>query len=534
MLAVLFTATLGAQDFKVKVDTSKEPVGDGPFSPSVEGLSGFTCPEWFRDAKFGIWAHWGPQCQPESGDWYARNMYIEDGNQYDHNIELHGHPSEFGFKDWIHEWKADRWNPDSLIHFYQQCGAKYFFTLANHHDNFDLFDSKYQQWNALNMGPEKDIVGGWEKAARKYGLHFGVSVHASHAWTWYETSRGSDTKGPLAGVPYDGWLTKEDGTGTWWEGYDIQDLYEQRHPLSKDNGAWQWEEDAVTTPDQAYCDRFYNRTIDLIDKYNPDIIYFDDVYLPLWPVSDAGLKIAAHMYNKSASENGGVNQAVVTGKGLNEVQKKTILWDVERGAPDGIQDLPWQTCTCIGNWHYSKWLYYDDKYKSAQQVIRMLVDIVSKNGNMLLSVPIRGNGTIDPIEIRVVSEIGEWLKINGESIYGTRPWKVFGEGPAVDQAKPLNTFGFNEGGETYSGSDIRFNCKGDKTIYVTVMSGIEGRTVVKSMGRKGGLLGKKKIRSVQMLGCDEKIEWKQGDDALVIEKPSAAGIQGITVFKVSL
>ena len=533
-LVVIASSALNAQDFKVVVDTSAEPVGEGPFSPTVEGLSGFTCPDWFRDAKFGIWAHWGPQCQPEDGDWYARNMYIEDGYQYNHNIEVHGHPSEFGFKDWIHEWKADKWDPDSLIHFYQQCGAKYFFSLANHHDNFDLFDSKYQEWNSVNMGPEKDIVGGWEKAARKYGLRFGVSVHASHAWTWYEKARGSDTKGPLAGIPYDGWLTKEDGEGTWWEGYDIQDLYEQRHPLSKDNGAWQWEEGLVTTPDQAYCDRLYNRTVDLIDKYNPDIIYFDDVYLPLWPISDAGLKISAHMYNKSASENGGVNQAVVTGKGLTAEQKKTILWDVERGVPDGIQDLPWQTCTCIGNWHYHKWLYYHDDYKSAPQVIRMLIDIVSKNGNMLLSVPLRGNGTPDPTEIKIVSQIGEWLKVNGESIYGTRPWKVFGEGPSVNPAKPLDTFGFNEGNEVYSASDIRFNCKGDKTIYVTVMNNIEGRTIVESMGRRNGLLGKKKIRSVQMLGSDEALVWKQQDDALVIEKPSREGIYGITVFKVTL
>lgn len=532
--AIFASLTLQAQDFKVTVNTSREPVGEGPFAPSVEGLSGFTCPEWFRDAKFGIWAHWGPQCQPGHNDWYARQMYLEEGEQYDHNIELHGHPSEYGFKEWIHEWKAENWNPDSLIHFYQQNGAKYFFALANHHDNFDLYDSRYQEWNSTNMGPEKDIVGGWEKAARKYGLRFGVSVHASHAWSWYEPSRGSDTKGPLAGVPYDGCLTKEDGKGTWWEGYDIQDLYEQRHPLSRDNAAWQWEEDKVTTPDQAYCDRIYNRTVDLYDKYNPDIIYFDDVYLPLWPISDAGLKIAAHVYNSSARANGGVNEAVITGKGLTPEQKKTVLWDVERGVPDGIQELPWQTCTCLGTWHYHKWMYYDDEYKSSLQVIRMLVDIVSKNGNLLLSVPLRGDGTPDPTEVRIVSEIGKWLDVNGESIYGTRPWKVFGEGPSTAARKELDTFGFNEGTERYVPGDLRFTCKGDRTVYVTVMSGLDGKTVITSMGRKNGLSGKKKVRSVQMLGSSEKLDWKQDDDALVIEKPSADAVQGIAVFKVSL
>ena len=216
-------------DFKVHVNTSSEPVAPGPYEPTVESLSAYQCPEWFRDAKFGIWAHWGPQCQPENGDWYARNMYEPHMRSYGYNIDVKGHPSEFGFKDWIHEWKAQNWDPDALIKLYAETGARYFMTLANHHDNFDLYDSKYQSWNSTVLGPEKDIVGGWAEACRKYGLRFGVSVHASHAWCWYEVSRGSDEKGVLKGVPYDGVLTAADGKGKWWEGLDPQELYEQRH-----------------------------------------------------------------------------------------------------------------------------------------------------------------------------------------------------------------------------------------------------------------------------------------------------------------
>ena len=350
-------------DFKVIVNTAREPVGDGPYEATVESLSAWECPDWFRDAKFGIWAHWGPQCQPEDGDWYARQMYIEGSQQYGYNIDTKGHPSEFGFKDWIHEWKAENWDPDALIKLYKETGARYFMTLANHHDNFDLYDSKYQSWNSVALGPEKDIVGGWAAACRKYGLRLGVSVHAAHAWCWYETSRSADTKGPLAGVPYDGWLTREDGKGTWWEGLDPQELYEQNHPLSKNNRAWNWNEDLVTPPDQAYCDKIYNRTVQLIDDYDPDMVYFDDTYLPLWPVSDAGLKILAHGYNHRSD-------LVFTGKVLTPWQKETLLWDVERGAPDAIQELPWQTCTCIGSWHYDKHLYYQDRYKTAAQVRR--------------------------------------------------------------------------------------------------------------------------------------------------------------------
>lgn len=521
-----------APEYKVRANTSKEPIHEGKYEGTPESLMDWECPEWFRNAKFGIWAHWGPQCQPEDGDWYARNMYSENDRMYKYQIDAMGHPSEFGFKDWIPLWKADQWDPDSLIHLYKDAGARYFFTLANHHDNMDLYNSRYQPWNTVNMGPEKDIVKGWADACQKYGLPLGVSVHASHAWCWYETSRGSDSKGPLKGVPYDGWLTKEDGAGKWWEGYDPQDLYAQNHPLSRNSRSWDWQEEDIVCPDQAYVDKFYNRTIQLINDYNPQMVYFDDTYLPLWPISDAGLDIVAHMYNKSMADNNGKNQSVVMGKILNDWQKKTILWDVERGAPDKIQELPWQTCTCIGQWHYDKHVYYNDGYKSAGQVIRMLVDVVSKNGNLLLSVPLKGNGSLDPTELAVVKEIGEWMKINSESIYDTRPWVVYGEGPSAQNSNPIRGQGFNEG-QRYSAADIRFNMKGKNTLYVTLMGVPEADVTVSSLG-SDCQNNKRRIKSVTLLGSNEKLTWKQTKDSLTINRPANMPSQEAIVFCVTL
>ena len=538
LLAVMATFAF-AQDntanphpsFKVFVDTGTEPIAPGPWAPTVESLSDWKCPEWFRDLKFGIWAHWGPQCEPEDGDWYARNMYTEGSNQYQYNIDAKDHPSLFGFKDWINEWKAENWDPDALVKLYADAGARYFFTLANHHDNFDLYDSKYQSWNSVALGPQKDIVGGWAAAARKYGLRLGVSVHASHAWTWYETSRGADKNGPLAGVPYDGWVTKEDGKGTWWEGLDPQELYEQRHPLSPSSRTWNWDEGRATPPDQAYCDKLYNRTVQLINDYDPDIVYFDDTYLPLWPVSDAGLKILAHGYNHSAARNGGQSQIVFTGKVLTDWQKNTLLWDVERGAPDAIQERPWQTCTCIGNWHYDKHIYYQDRYKSAATVVSMLVDVVSKNGNLLLSVPLRGDGTPDPTEIRIVKEIGHWMQVNGESIYGTRPWVIYGEGPTAQSSNPVRAQGFNEDRLKFSAADIRFAKKGDKVLYVTLLGVPEADVLVKALGSKTAQ-NTRKIKSVTLVGSEEKVAWTQSKDNLLIGKPTDIPAQEAVVYKV--
>lgn len=505
---------------------SGEAIAKGPFKPTWESLQNYKTPAWFRDAKFGMWAHWGPQCQPEAGDWYARGMYQEGSWQYKIHLQKYGHPSIFGFKDVINEWKAQHWNPEELVSLYKKAGAQYFMAMANHHDNFDLYDSRYQKhWNATKLGPKKDLIAGWAKAARNNGLPFGVSVHASHAWRWYEVAQRADKTGQYAGIPYDGKLTKADGKGKWWEGLDPQELYAQDHPLSKDSlddhsihNQWNWGNGAYA-PGKAYIEKFYNRTIDLINKYDPDVVYFDDSQLPLWPVSDAGLRIAAHLYNKSIKEHGEL-RAVINGKILDENQRRAMVWDIERGQANDIQPLPWQTDTCIGSWHYDRGVYERNGYKTAKTVIQTLVDIVSKNGNLMLNIPVRADGTIDEKERKIVEEIGAWMNANSESIYGTRPWKIFGEGPATTETAQLSGPGFNEGkGKPFGPSDIRFTVKGD-ALYAVVFGWPEdGKVRIKSLS-EGNVLRPGAINKVALPGGGE-LRFERTSEALEVVLPDS-------------
>ncbi len=522
-----------------------EPMQSGPFAPTWESLANYQVPAWFRDAKFGIWAHWGPQCQPEQGDWYARKMYEEGSDDYRHHVQRYGHPSRAGFKDVIHEWKAAKWDPARLLALYKRAGAQYFFALANHHDNFDLWDSKHQPWNAVRMGPKKDLIGGWAKAARAVGLRFGVSVHAAHAWTWYEPAQGADRAGPQAGVPYDGRLTRADGKGQWWDGYDPQDLYAQNHaPSVLANGPhafgrfWDWGK-GTSLPDAAYVAKLYDRTVDLINRYHPDLIYFDDTALPLWPVSDVGLRIAAHYYNANIAWHHGRLEGVLFGKVLNEQQRHALVWDIERGQSDRIEPLPFQTDTCLGDWHYKRSLFEQHQYKSAATVIHMLADVVSKNGNLLLNVPVRGDGTIDADEVAIVEEIARWTAVNGEAIFGTRPWAVAGEGPAMESAAPIQAQGFNEGtGKPFTARDIRFTTRREpvkgEVIYAILLGWPDSETIaIHALGAAAKRLdARTKIAAVSMLGSTETLRWSRTDAALEIARPRRAPSAPAIVFKI--
>lgn len=522
---IIFSLLL-ATIFFACTQVKHEKVSEGKYEATWESLSQYEqAPDWFRDAKFGIWAHWGPQCQPEAGDWYARGMYDEGSWQYNYHVGKYGHPSVFGFKDIINRWKAEKWNPEKLMELYKKAGAQYFFTLGNHHDNFDLWNSKHHRWNSVNLGPKRDIVGEWEKAARANEMYFGVSIHSAHAWIWYETAQRSDKKGNLAGVPYDGKMTESDGKGKWWEGYDPQELYAQNHELSegsedthKIHSQWGWQNGA-SVPTEEYCLNFLDRNIDMINKYNPDLVYYDDTGLPLWPISDVGLKAVSHFYNKSEKENNGLNKAVVLGKILSDEQKECLVWDVEKGAPDQIQEKPWQTCTCIGSWHYDRGIYDRNQYKSAETVVHMLIDIVSKNGNLLLSIPVRGDGTIDEKEELVLAGITAWMDINKETIYGTRPWKIYGEGPVSEESNPLHAQGFNEGKhKPYISEDIRFMTK-DGSLYAHVMAWPEnGKINIKSLAVENPLY-ENEIRSVQLIGSADDVKYQRTVDGLLVELP---------------
>ncbi|MFC0775134.1 alpha-L-fucosidase [Terrimonas alba] len=536
IVSVLLQHSMVAQNsYPVPVRPDKnERIAAGKFQPTWESLKQYETPEWFRNAKFGIWAHWGPQCQPGQGDWYGRFMYRQGSRQYNWHAEHYGHPSKAGFKEVFNSWKAEKWDPEKLVALYKRAGAQYFFAMANHHDNVDMWNSKYQQWNTVKVGPKKDILAGWAKAAKNNHLPFGLSVHAAHAWSWFETSQQSDTSGEYIGIPYDGKLTATDGKGTWWEGLDPQELYAQNHPLSEgskniDNihSQWNWNNGAAM-PSREYCEKFYNRTIDMINQFHPDLLYFDDTGLPLYPVSDAGLRIAAHFYNSNMTKNKGRLNAVLFGKILTEDQKDCLVWDVERGAPDKIQTLPWQTCSCIGEWHYNNAVYENNRYRSAKDVIHSLVDIVSKNGNLLLNIPVKGDGSIDEKEIAVLEGIAAWMDINKESIFNTRPWKVFGEGPAADAANPINAQGFNEGKIKFTSKDIRFNKKG-KILYMTLMGIPADDIVIKNLGASNA---PNKIAKIELLGSKEKVNWKQTAEFLKITKPPTIPNEIAIVYKV--
>lgn len=545
VMALCFLTPLAAQEeYPIPVLETDEPMATGRFTPDWTSLRTYEVPEWFTDAKFGIWAHWGPQCVEGSGDWMARELYIEGSSKARYHREHYGHPSEVGFKDILPLFRAENWNPEELLRFYkEECGAQYFFALGNHHDNFDLWDSRYQEWNAQQIGPKKDLLAGWAQAAKKVGLPFGISFHADHAWTWYEPSRRFDLKGDKRGVKYDGWLTKADGytlnadgTEKWWKGLDPQKLYAQDHDFSEhpwDNSTdelWGWGK-AANPPSQEFVTNFYNRTLDAINRYNPDLIYFDVTVLPFYPLSDAGLKITAHMYNhheQRTAKAGAAktpasmvqNPGVVFGKILDDEQKEALVWDVERGAPNQIMERPWQCCNCIGNWHYNTKTYERDQYKSAATVAKLLVDIVSKNGNMLLSVPLRADGTPDEKELAIMKEFGAWMKVNSESIVKTRPWKIFGEGPIANTPIEINAQGFNDGQYTAAGSEeIRFTqSKDGQTLYASALAWPADHQVQIQALKAGSELYPGKIKEITLLGYG-KVKFTRTGDALTVQLP---------------
>lgn len=497
-------------------------IAAGPFQPTYESLKQYKTPEWFRDAKFGIWAHWSAQCVPEQGDWYARRMYMQNDRDHDWHTEHYGHPSKFGFMEIDNLWRPDQWQPEQLMGLYQAAGAKYFFALANHHDNFDNYDSTYHPWNSTKIGPKRDIIGTWGRVARAHGLKFGVSNHSSHAWHWFQTAYGYDAVGPMANVRYDAYtLTKADGKGKWWEGLDPQVLYAGRSLVIPDGintieaqAAWhkaqdgRWhEEDPPENP--RFAELWYLRCKELFDKYDPDLVYFDDEELPL---GDKGRRVTAHLYNRSIAKHGSL-QSVVFAKKPSPAAMGAFTLDIERSRSTEIQAEPWQTDTCIGDWHYKRSIFEEHKYKTAETVITMLIDIISKNGNLLLSVPVRGNGAIDEDEHAFLQQLASWIPKHGEAIYGTRPYTVFGEGPP----EPIEK-NFSEKTRPHTAEDIRFTRKGN-AIYAFVLAWpTDGKVRVKTM-RKGGEHAPAAIRRVEMIGGSAPLRYTQSADALEVTMP---------------
>ncbi|WP_243348380.1 alpha-L-fucosidase [Parabacteroides sp. FAFU027] len=484
-------------------------VSEGPYPADWKGLSRiYSVPDWWREAKFGAWSHWDPQSMPEQGDWYARGMYMENSQQYNYQVQHFGHPSDSGYKDICQNWVIDKWNPEELINLYVEMGAKYFMAMGVHHDNFDCWDSKYQPWNSVNVGPKQDIVGTWEKIARQHGLRFGIGFHNTPGRTWgqFMTVRyTSDKTGPKAGVPYDALQTILDGKGTWWEGMDPVDLYGSKHD----------KKDPLLSP---YANQFMWRVDDAITKYHPDMIYFDEHAGD--SQTDLGVKMGlgflapqliANYYNKSLQWNSGNMDVVINLKAVggpyNSFQNspqllpfvdRSLVKSTEAIIESEITAYSFQTETSIAEWHYLT----GQKYKNAKEIIELLMQNVSRNGTMLLNITQHGRGDLDPEVIRICKDIGAWLKINGEAVYGSRPYEIFGDSTVL-----------------YTRSQGK--------LYATLLNWNGNPITLSALHINGATLGK--VSKVELLGSDTPIKFIQDDKGLTITpEKSPQALPGIT------
>lgn len=467
-------------------------IADGPFKGNMESLAGYMCPDWFRDAKFGIWAHWGPQAVPMAGDWYARRMYQQGNDGYAWHTAHYGHPTKFGFKDIIPLWKAEKFDPDRLMTLYQRAGAKYFVSMGVHHDNFELWNSAHHRWNAVRMGPHRDIVKAWQEAARKHGLRFGVSEHLGASFTWFQDSHRADTTGPLAGVPYDG------------ANPEFQDLY--HFPANPGDTGWY-------SNDPRWHQEWFARIKDLVDHYHPDLLYTDGG-VPFG--NETGLAMIAHLYNTDAARRGTASEAVYTCK---EDGRNRWVDDVERGVMKGIREFPWQTDTSIGDWYYNRnW-----KFRPVSWVIHMLADIVSKNGNLLLNVVQRPDGSLDPEVETMLGELGAWMDVNGEAIYGTRPWLVYGEG-----ARRAKGGAFKED-VAYDARDIRFTTRHGILYAIVLGVPASGQVTIRSLAAAPGGGA---VTGVTLLGSGKLTGWKRETTGLVVGLPAGIASGPAIVLKI--
>jgi len=495
-------------------DTAPLTFAPGPYKAAAESFRQYVVPDWFRDAKFGIWAHWGPQCVPAHGDWYAHRMYEEGSRAYKSHLAEYGHPSKFGYKDIVKLWTADKLDPNYLLGLYKKAGARYFTSMGVHHDNFDLWNSKYQpRWNAVATGPKKDIVGQFQQAAQFHGLKFGVSDHLWFSYKFLAISKAFDREGTLTGVPYDGNDPR------------YEDLYH-------DPGAVKlaFEKPVVSEEgiSEAWKQRYFLRIKDMLTRYQPDLWYTDG---PL-SFGKAGLTLLAHHYNMSAAKNGGKADVVYTGKnppfaaGRNYTcDAGGCVLDLERGVAAGIMPDPWQTDTCIGGWFYDR----DVTYKTPKIVIDMLVDIVSRNGNLMLNFPLTNSGELDAAEMKILGEITAWMEVNSEAIHGTRPWKIFGAGPSTQAA----------GGEMnernrkpMTAGDVRFTAK-KNAVYAFVMGWPEKETLLAPLGTVGPQ-APGKIVNVELLGHEGRISWAQEAGGLRVQMPAEKPCDHAVAIKATL
>lgn len=478
------------------------------YQASFESLRNYQCPDWFRDVKFGIWSHWGPQSVPMCGDWYARNMYIQGSEQYEYHVRTYGHPSEFGYKDICALWKAEHFDPDALMEKYYRAGARFFVAQATHHDHFFNFASQYNHFNSVEVGPGKDICALWKAASEKWHMPFGLTEHLGASFAWWRSNKGADAYGPYKGIPYDG------NDPAYRHFY--HDNYEHV-AVPGEPDKWVW-----LTGNQDFREYWLKVAKEIIDKYQPDLLYSDSS-LPFGEGEDAGdeayrygLEAVAHLYNTSEKLHG-QNRAVYTQKNRSENIYRVGALDIERSQLEDISPVPWMSETCIGGWFYDR----KAKYKTPRHILDILVDTISKNGTLLINILQRPDGTIDAEADWILSELAEWFAINGEAVYGSRPWRVAGEGHAS-----VIIDGFREEQVAWDDDDFRFVQK-DGKLYAYVM---------KSVGRKNtvitSLREQEKVKSVRLLGHGE-VGFVQRYGALLVDLPEKLPTEYASVLEIS-
>jgi alpha-L-fucosidase len=473
----------------------------GPFRPDWNTLSRYQVPDWYKDAKFGIFIHWGLYSVPAFGsEWYPREMYLAGSAINKHHVEKYGPLTQFGYKDFIPMFKAEHYDPQAWAKLFKDSGAKYVVPVFEHHDGFAMYDSGLSDWTASKMGPRRDLVGDLAKAVRAEGLHFGASSHRiEHDW-FMDGGRKqpSDVNDPRYAAFY--------GPAQ----IQLQDA-----PLPGGNDlSTDW-----TYVSPAYAQDWVARNAEIVQKYQPEIIFFD------WWIGQPSVRpylaeFAAYYYNESLKRG---SVGIITYKHV-AMQKNSAVLDLERGQLAGINPDYWQTDTSVSN---KSWGYIEnDTFKSPAFIVHQLVDVVSKNGNLLMNIGPRADGTIPDEVQQVLLSVGAWLKINGDAIYGTRPWKIFGEGPTLVKSGPFH----DTETQSYTSQDFRFTTKGSDLYAIELGWPDSGESVIRALGTSAATT--QTIQSVQLLGTDTKLTFEQKPDGIHIKLPPRPSAQPAYAFHI--